>query len=49
MKLGKETKLGKKMVEAGFPYCYSEKGWLRHCKTCVRMYKFRYTKLLKSN
>jgi hypothetical protein len=39
MILGKETKLGKKIVEAGFPYCYQEKGWCRHCNSCIKMYK----------
>ena len=41
MKLGKQTKLGKKMVEADFPYCFQEKGYSRHCKTCIIIYKKR--------
>lgn len=48
MKRGKETKLGKEMVENGYPYCYSEKGWLRHCKTCIKMYK-KFGQRLKDN
>ena len=38
---GKETKLGKKISEAGFPYCYSNKGWLKHCPSCLKSYKYR--------
>jgi hypothetical protein len=38
---GKETKLGKEMRVAGFPYCFSNKGWLKHCPACIRVYKFK--------
>jgi hypothetical protein len=46
MKLKKQTKLGKEMVKAGFPYCYSKKGWEKHCLSCLRNYK-NYIKLIK--
>lgn len=37
----KETILGKKMFKAGFPYCYTENGYERHCKSCIMQYKIR--------
>ena len=39
----KETKQGKAMVRAGFPYCFAEGGYERHCKACIEMYKKRLT------
>ena len=40
---GKETKFGKEMVAAGYPYCYTHKGWLKHCETCIKNYKKKKT------
>lgn len=39
MRRGKETKLGKEMKKAGWQYCYQEKGWLKHCESCIKYYK----------
>lgn len=43
----KQTKQGKEIVKAGFPYCYTEKGWNKHCKTCIRMYKRKIKRITK--
>lgn len=44
IKLGKETKMGKILVKAGFPYCFQEKGYSKHCKTCIIIYNYGKTK-----
>jgi len=36
---GKETKFGKTLVKAGYPYCYRIKGVDKHCESCIRNYK----------
>lgn len=31
----------KEMLDAGFPYCYKEKGIPMHCNSCIEFWKKR--------
>ena len=44
---GKETKFGKEMKKAGFPYCYRIKGVDGHCQSCIKYYKLEQKRLKK--
>jgi len=33
------SSLKQRMLKAGYPLCYKEKGKGRHCKSCIKLFK----------